>query len=327
MKLRVATSLSIFGLLAWLALALQPGHAKAAQGSDIGCPTPGLLRFEQDALLGQTVVGEVVPDNSISTDEPWWTARPCHLKYRFSDYPHPNASDMGPAIYLFPLRGSYQSLYPPASTDFWLAEVNDLRATLSARPAWKPPTWQAGESLTTPPLLPTINAANVYIARQKYVTLPDGVGVSYISYMTQDVSPPSPDGTFYMFQGVLDDKVNGGHYYVSAVFPVFLSAPPAFTPIGEDSATAEAKFIANALGNAADADFNVDLTRLDKLVSSIVLTPLPANTPNMPATGGNALDTIRAAMLAAIFTLLAGAALRLYGRATSTLKRTRHWRL
>jgi hypothetical protein len=108
------------------------------------------------------------------------------------------------------------------------------------------------------------------------------------------------------------------------VFPVFLSTPPAFTPRGGDSDTAEVKFIADALSNASDADFNVDLGRLDKLVSSIVLKPsLPANTPNMPATGGNVLDAIVASMLAAIFTLLAGAALLLYSRATSTMKRTR----
>ena len=324
MKLRIATSLSIFGLLAWLALAFQPGHAKAAQGSDTGCPSYSPLRFEQDASLSSAVVSDAVPEKRVSADEPWWTAYPCHFRYRFSYYPHPNASEMGPAIYLFPVRSSYLSLYPPASTDFWLPEVNDLRATLSARPTWNAPTWKTGETPITPPLLPTINAANVYLARQKYVTLPDGAGVSYISYITQDVSAPSPEDTFYMFQGLLTDKVNGGHYYVSAVFPVFLSAPPAFTPASGDSATTDVKFIADALSNASDADFNVDLSRLDKVVSSIVLEPsLPANTPNMPATGGNVLDSFVAAILAAVLTLLAGgAALRLYSGATATLKRT-----
>ncbi|HEX8219931.1 MAG TPA: hypothetical protein VF914_12075 [Chloroflexia bacterium] len=324
MKLRIATSLSIFGLLAWLALALQPGQAQAAQGSDTGCPGYSPLRFEQDASLSSAVVTDAVPEERVSTDEPWWAAYPCHFRYRFSYYPHPNASEMGPAIYLFPVRSDYQSLYPPGSQDMWLARVNDLRATLSARPTWKPPTWQPGEMLSSPPLLPPVNAANIYLAKQRYITLPDGAGVRYISYITQDVSAPSPDSTFYMFQGLLDDKVNGRQYYVSAVFPVFLSSPPAFTPAGDDSYMVHVRQMVDALGNAGNADFNVDLSRLDKVVSSIELVPPASNTPGMPGTGGNALDSLAASILAVVFAMLAGgAALRLYIYSTSTIKRTR----
>jgi hypothetical protein len=316
----------MFGLLAWLALAFQPGHAQAAQGSNTDCPSSPLLRFEQDALLGHTVVSEAVPEMSLSTDSGLWTAHPCYFAYRFIGYPYPNAYDRGQAIYLFPVRSSYQSLYPPGSEDMWLARVNDLRATLSARPTWKPPTWQAGEMLSSPPLLPPINAANIYLAKQRYITLPDGAGVRYISYITQDVSAPSPEDTFYMFQGLLDDKVNGRQYYVSAVFPVFLSSPPAFTPAGDDSYMVYVRQMIDALGNADNADFNVDLSRLDKVVSSIVLVPSPSSSiPGMPATGGgNLLGPFIAAILAAVFTMLAGgAALRLYSRATSNIEETR----
>jgi hypothetical protein len=314
----------MFGLLAWLALASQPGHAQAAQGSNTDCPTSPLLRFEHDASLAHTVATEAVPELSLSTDSGWWTAHPCYFAYRFIGYPYPNAYDRGQVIYLFPVRSSYQSLYPPSSDDLWLARVNDLRATLSARPTWKPPTWQPGEMLSSPPLLPPVNAANVYLAKQRYITLPDGAGVRYISYISQDVSAPSPDNTFYMFQGLLDDKVNGRQYYVSAVFPVFLSSPPALTPIGDDY-TVQVRQMVDAIGNADNADFNVDLSRLDKVVSSIVLATSPSSgIPGMPQTGGgNLLESLTAAVLAAVFALLAGgSALRLYSRAKSTTTRT-----
>ncbi|HEX8598511.1 MAG TPA: hypothetical protein VF952_08350 [Chloroflexia bacterium] len=299
----------MLGLLAWLALVLQPCPAEAAQSSDTACGDHPVLYFQHDKSLGHNMMAETVPEKSVSPDEPWWTAHPCHYKYRFNGYPLPNAYEMGPAIYVFPMRSSYQSLYPHDPDDVWLREVNDLRTTLRDRPTWKPPTWQNGETITSPSLLPPINAANIYLARQKYITLPDGAGVRYISNLGQDPSPPSPDNTFYMFQGLLEDKVYGRHYYVSVVFPVFLSNPPTPGAVGMD----ENRLITDALERAGNADFNVDLARLDQMVASFELLSPGNIVPLIPISRtGAALTPLILSFLAAAFVLLAGgAALRL----------------
>lgn len=327
MKGTLSTLLSAtcFGPLL-LVLICAPATAMAQEERDTGC-TP--LSFRYDTYLGHTVVCEYVPEQQALPGGPYWQAHPAHLKLQFSGYPFPNSFGLGPTIYVFPVRDSYRSLFPGQQGDPWLEQVNALQAVLRDRPIWPPPAWEVGKPMATPPLLPLINAGNIYLAKQKYIRFGSGSGVRYLAQVAQEAVVPSQRDTFYIFQGITDeeppyeDPAYGERIYITAVFPAFLAAPPVAQNTGFE---AQAKLITGELERAETAAFNPDLRLLDNLVSSFeVRYPLPLvdgpgliDEPGMPGSGaGSMLDRYAAAFLILIFsTVVIGSALRVSSRST-----------
>ena len=314
-------------LPAAFALISVPVNARAQQARDAddcyGENTDSIrggIGYVSDKTLGHTVVYEDVAEKSVSSNQAYWEAHPCFRKYQFSGYPYPNPFGLGPTIYFYPVRDSYQSLYPTEAGDSWLAQVESLRTVLRDRPSWQPPTWRSGEKLATAPLLPVINAATVYLARQKYVNFPAGVGVSYIGQVTQEPRPPSQNDTFFIFQGITEKDEFGYQFYISAIFPVFLASSAA--PVGGSDPYEDARLIADELQKADNASFNVDLTILDTLVGSFRrYAGMPyADDPlhGMPDSGvGSFIDVIKLLLVMVLVLLSAGVVLRLRSRDTT----------
>ncbi|HEX8229019.1 MAG TPA: hypothetical protein VF826_06870 [Chloroflexia bacterium] len=304
---------SIFQLMAW-------GHTGVAaeEKRETGC---GALRFTYDTSLGHTIVCDDVPQHEILPNEPYWQAHPAYTKIQFSGYPFPNSFGLGPTIYIFPIddvQGGYRSPFLGEQEDLWLKEVNALEAVLRDRPTWTPPTWEVGEQMPTVPLLPLINAGNIYLAKQQYMSFRNGSGVRYLAQITQDASPPSQEDTFYIFEGISEKHaLYNKREYITAIFPAFLAAPQVATT--NASSTEQARLIANMLERAESGDFNPDLRLLDDMVASFqVAYPLPPHSfpedaqPGMPGSGaGNALSFYATALLmAALMAIGGGAALR-----------------
>ncbi|HEX9990661.1 MAG TPA: hypothetical protein VGE45_19555 [Chloroflexia bacterium] len=316
---------TVWLLVIGLALLVLPLPVRASSQVPLRCWEYPILDFAEDKSLGHTIVFESVSEKSIGPNEPYWEAHPCMLKYQFSGYPYPNALGLGPTIYVIPVRDTYASLYPHETYDSWLGKVQALRDVLSKRPAWQPPTWQSGEVVPTAPLLPVVNAANVYLAGQKYMSFRNGSGVRYISEITQDASAPSRDDTSYMFQGIVETDYQGRHYsyYISAVFPAWLAQPTAY-PSSTDNATL-AQLLTKELGEARPAGFNPDLDKLDRLVSSFaILYPLPlADPPGMPDAGSGSMvgPAGAAAFITVLALLVAGMALRFSSQRSSRRSR------
>ncbi|MDQ5822588.1 MAG: hypothetical protein M3441_00050 [Chloroflexota bacterium] len=243
---------------------------------ETGC---GVLRFTYDTALGHTIVCDDVPEHQILPGEPYWQAHPKYMKIQFSGYPYPGGFGLGPTIYVFPIfdvEGVYRSPFPVGQEDLWLREINDLEAVLRDRPTWTPPTWQPGQPVTRPPLLPLINAANVYLAKQEYIRFSNGSGVRYLAQITQDASPPTKENTFYIFEGIGKDSFIGPRVFISAVFPAFLATPPV-APANE-SVEEQARIVADALERAESGSFNPDLRLLDELVASFKVSwPRPTH--------------------------------------------------
>ena len=87
------------------------------------------------------------------------------------------------------------------------AEIETLQSLLETRPP-------APENEI--PLLPLINAAQVFHTQVKYLDFQNGRGVRFITQYSQDVAPVTNQNIFYSFQGLTQD----GAYYVAAYFPI-----------------------------------------------------------------------------------------------------------
>ncbi len=309
-----------------------PMSAASGEERDAGC-TP--LSFTYDTYLGHTVVCDYVPEQHVLPGKPYWEAHPAYLKLQFSGYPFPNSLGLGPTIYVFPVHDSYSSLFPGRQDDPWLEQVHALQAILRDRPAWTAPAWQAGQPMTNPPLLPLINASNIYLAKQKYMSFGSGSGVRYLAQVSQGTVPPSQSDTFYIFQGITDEDppyeypTYGKRIHITAVFPAFLAEPPGVPPNVDFAA--QAQLTTNALERTDGAAFNPDLRMLDNLVASFKIAyPLPLadgpgliDEPGMPDSGATGIpDPYITLLMLALCTVAAGIALRIQPALRSSPRET-----
>lgn len=317
MNLRKLTMLSVTSLACLIFQVLAGTQAGIAAGEKVetGC---GVLRFTYDTALGHTIVCEDIARHQVLPNEPYWQANPAYRKIQFSGYPFPASFGLGPTIYTIPIDRTgegvgYDSPYAPGEEDLWLKEVNALEAVLRDRPTWTSPTWQGGHPLTSPPLLPVINAGNIFLAKQKYISFANGSGVLYLAQITQEASLPSRANTFYIFQGISDK----GPQYISAVFPAFLAIPPQ-PPTGA-SFEAQAQMAASELERAKSSAFNPDLQLIEEMVASFqVVYPLPTDLyPVMPIAGTGDVQgpSVSLLLMVALITVAVGVALNKWSRA------------
>lgn len=186
---------------------------------------------------------------------------PEHIRFTFGE-PAPDDffSPYTPQILVYPVA-NYEGLFQDAAF-----RVAALRQLLVERP-----TAVTGEL----PLLPFINAAEVFHSQVEYVDFQNGSGVRFVTAYAQGVDPLTNQSIFYTFQGLTDD----GRLYVSAFFPVSTAALPDnvddfdFSQIeSTESWLAYLTETTEALGNLNVAEFIPDLTQLDGVIESLLAT-------------------------------------------------------
>jgi hypothetical protein len=189
---------------------------------------------------------------------------PEHIELSLQDYPSQNEY-WDPYVYVYPVA-AYKALDP------YTGEVMDSLANLLAqRPA----------DVDSLPLIPGVNAAQIFHAQLAYLDFQNGSGVRYLTQYAQMFTPITNDGLFYVFQGL----TSGGEYYVSVVLPVTapflqdkydsllpeggIQAPPFDDPNIETTMQEYLRAISERISATPPEVFSPDLRLLDSLVSSI----------------------------------------------------------
>ncbi len=177
--------------------------------------------------------------------------------------------------------------------EFPSAELASLQTLLTDRPDLAANMAAVEDNSNDLPFMPVFPASQVIRGQAHYVDTAALAGVAYITAYRQDVSPFVAGEFYYTFQGLSSD----GATYVSAVFPINVSAFPAETPADFDYDTFSAGFMdyltesIGLLNNAAPTDVMPQVATLDALIQTITLggavVPLTPVEP-IPTLGGPA---------------------------------------
>jgi hypothetical protein len=242
---------------------LLDGTVPAAQGT-ITTVEYRIVKFEFDSKLAESVWPEIgVPLPAVNGEFSWAT-RPEHIRITFASHGVPDPFQGGgmnisgePQIFIYPTR-SFKSMSEIAK-----AEIDALQRLLETRPA---------SPENEIPVLPLINAAQVFHVQLEYLDFQNGGGVRFITHYSQeDVSRVTKDNIFYTFQGLTQD----GSYYVAVYFPISTAGLPD-KPVDEDWDAALARLAETRahLDGLPSHEFEPDLEILDNVIQSLVV-----NTP------------------------------------------------
>lgn len=226
----------------------------------------GGVHFEIHSALAESIWQEVVTAGPQSEGMPTWDARPEHLRFTIAGPREQNtfegmrvATASQPQILIYPTQ-EFRTMSELAK-----AEIEELQSLLETRPP-------APENEI--PLLPLINAAQVFHAQVKYLDFQNGSGVRFVTQYSQDMGPITNQNVFYTFQGLTQD----GAYYVAAYFPITADGL-SDEPIIEDwdaFAAGYQDYLAETI-NHLDAlsaqEFEPDLDILDDVIQSLVVNP------------------------------------------------------
>jgi hypothetical protein len=106
------------------------------------------------------------------------------------------------------------------------------------------------------PILPAVEAFQVFHNHVKYLPFKQGSGVAFLTSYAQDEAPIENGNIFYTYQGISAD----GKYYLSLVYPVKANKLPT---------KASVKVGIAALAKLSDDQFTPSLVEIDKLIQSI----------------------------------------------------------
>ena len=147
--------------------------------------------------------------------------------------------------------------------EFAREEIAGLQALLTTRPA-------APDNEI--PLLPLINAAQVFHTQVKYLDFQNGKGVRFITHYSQDMRPIMNENIFYTFQGLTHD----GKYYVAVNVPISAAGLSNDSPT-EDWQTFNERYqdylreTVSRLDALSSNDFEPNLEVLDAVVKSLAI--------------------------------------------------------
>jgi hypothetical protein len=227
--------------------------------------------------LATTVLPSTVPAKQQTPNLPDWETNPQYVKFTFPDMAR---SGLDAAISILPVLSSYVTLDPndPHATDPWLNRVVALQDILLNKPTWPKPAWLSGSSPYSAPYLPPINAATIFIGKQRYIDFKSGSAVRSLIQITQQPNPIPSDEVVYSFQGLTGD----GKYYVAATFPAFLTGPHP-TSTGSSNPNWINDYnqgVLRQIDQARNSDFLPDLDTLDRMMASLQVGPVtPAPLP------------------------------------------------
>ena len=261
----------------------------------------GGVSFSYDPALAGGAKGRIVPEQKEGPNTALWQVHPQHIRFDFGSGPRDEADLLAPSVYVFPTNADYKGLVPDPQDEIWLPRIDRLKTVLSSYPDLSgvgsdvSNSGVKGEDL---PYLPPVNAASQYIWKQRYLAFKSGSGVRYVTRFSQDASWVTREGTVYTFQGLTSDR----KYYVSVVFPTFLTPAAGLAPPGQNQDPgAYNPGAVSTLNSADDPLYNPSLAALDEMVQSVVIgsnTTLGqkggqtgnsnSTFPGMPRTGGQA---------------------------------------
>ncbi len=215
------------------------------------------------AGLAERVHRETLPAVTYNPNmPPLDNGMPAHLRFTFDDDELSQwFAYTARQLRIFPVE-EYIAIFAEEEMIDLEARIALLQSLIETRP-----TEIEGEI----PMLPFINAAQVFRVQVKYLDFAGGAGVRFVTYYAQDVSPIRKELLAYVFQGLTAN----GKYYVSFCYPVATAA----LPDAPESMTSEEyeQFAQNyesymqetlAALNAA-TDYSPDLAKLDALIQSL----------------------------------------------------------
>ena len=242
---------------------LLEGTVPASQGTITAVEYQG-VKFELDSALAQSIWPEIVTALTPVNGEFAWETRPEHIRFTLASQGEPDPFQGGgmsisgePQIFIYPTQP-----FSPMD-DIVKGEIEGLQTLLEARPA---------SPENEIPVLPLINAAQVFHVQLEYLDFQNGSGVRFITHYSQeDVSRVTRKNIFYTFQGLTQD----GAYYVAAYFPISV-AGLRDEPVDEDWDAALARLAEDVkhLDALPSHEFEPDLKILDRVIQSLVV-----NTP------------------------------------------------
>lgn len=224
----------------------------------------GGVHFEINSALAESIWREVVRAQPLVEGGPGWEVRPEHVRFTIAGPREQNTFEgmrVGianqPQILIYP-AGEFRTMSELAG-----AEIEKLRSLLETRPL-------APESEI--PLLPLINAAQVFHAQVKYLDFQNGSGVRFLTqYSQENVGRLTNKNIFYTFQGLTRD----GKYYVAAFFPITATGlRDEMVPENWEVAQAHLAEDIQHLESLSSQEFEPDLEILDSIIESLVV-----NTP------------------------------------------------
>jgi hypothetical protein len=217
--------------------------------------------FEINSSMVENVWPEIGASLPPSEGGPGWGGWPEYIRFTFANHGEPAHFQGGgsqisgyPQIFIYPAQ-EFSTMSELAK-----GEIEALQALLKVRPP-------APE--TEIPLLPLINAAQVFHAQVKYLNFQNGSGVRFITHYTQEVvGRLTKDNIFYTFQGLTED----GAYYIAAFFPIS-AAGLNDEMVDEDWEAAQAHLAEDIqyLDSLSSDEFEPDLDLLDDIVQSLIV--------------------------------------------------------
>jgi hypothetical protein len=219
-------------------------------------------RFEFISFLAGSVWTEIVASLPPNQSAPEWGGKPEHIRFTFAGERKPDTFQLGGGV---GLAGHPQIFIYPAQEFSTMSElakgkIETLQALMEARPP-------APENEI--PLLPLINAAQVFHAQVQYLDFENGSGVRFITHYSQEVvGRLTNKNIFYTFQGLTQD----GKYYVAAFFPIAASGL-SDEVVQEDWEAAQAHLAEDIqhLDSLSSQEFEPDLDILDSLIESLIV--------------------------------------------------------
>ena len=223
------------------------------------------IRFSYPASVAESVWPQIVAGASPSPDTGWWDSDPAHFSLSFASPSGPAPMQrywgtwllLPPQIRIYPVAGI-------ESNEFTRARVEAMHELLETKLA------TAAEEI---PVLPLINAAQVFRSQVRYLDFQNGRGVRFITQYRQDPAPVTNEEIFYTFQGLTED----GAYYVVASFPLSTSVLPdnipfesqAFREFEKKNYEEFLKEQVRVLDALPSGQFKPDLALLDQIVASL----------------------------------------------------------
>ncbi len=222
------------------------------------------VSFTYNGAVGKTVEADTVFAVSASQDNPFQYAAPQFIDFRFPEKANPDQPYLEPELSFYP-ADEYVKVNDQAKT-----QIANLKALLKTQ--GEPPK----EGI---PVLPPVNAGQVFHSQVSYLQFAKGTGVRFLTAYAQGIIPITSDQLRYQFQGLTSD----GKYLVTLSFPISSHLLPAtyndvkgFDDLisGDNAGDKYMTYIkttVDTLNRAQSADFEPSLADLDALIQSITV--------------------------------------------------------
>jgi len=169
--------------------------------------TGGGISFQLPEVVATGATAETVEAVALSDDMLPGDAMPSHTLITFEGY------DVGesftvPELRIFNTADFAEWGFGDDTPAGFPTELAALKRLLAERPQ----LYQEAKL----PLLPVVNAGQIFHAREQYIEFEGGAGIMYLTAYAHDVSPITEGQVWLTFQGLSDDEQT----YIAGAFPV-----------------------------------------------------------------------------------------------------------